>query len=443
MPDPLVLLSIPGLRVDDVARMPVLEGWSKAGSLSRIDHSFPCVTWPSQCNLLTGGTARQHGVVANGFYWRDRQEVEMWTAWNDVIERPQIWDLVKASRPQTLTAAWFPMLAKGCGADVVCMPAPIHQPDGSEEMWCYTRPQEYYGDLLEQLGHFPLQHFWGPLAGIQSSRWIADSAVMAAERYQPHFWYIYLPHLDYAAQKHGPDSGEAIQALSDLDDVLLSLAEGFQKVYGDAVTWLAVSEYVITPVDHVVYPNRMLRDANLLVVEEADDGTETPDFAESLAWTLVDHQLGHVFVADSRPDIVEQVVNVFTQVPGIQQAVAGEARQALNLDHPRSGDVILVSESNSWQAYYWWQDDAMAPVWARTVDIHRKPGYDPVELFFDPATRSIPLDAGLVRGSHGAPVGGASQQGALVASKPGLFAADSPIADTAISQVVLQQLGVA
>ena len=74
----------------------------------------------------------------------------------------------------------------------------------------------------------------------------------------------------------------------------------------------------------------------------------------------------------------------------------------------------LISTPNSWQAYYWWIDDARAPKFARTVDIHRKPGYDPVELHFDIATKSIPLDATLVKGSHGAPARDASQRGVLL-----------------------------
>ncbi len=435
---PLVLLSIPGLRVADIAQMPVLAGWAASGATGRIGHSFPGVTWPSQCNLLTGSTAGEHGVVANGFYWRDKRQVEMWTAWNDVIERPQLWDEIKAARPGCTTAAWFPMLAKGCGADVICMPAPIHKPDGSEEMWCYTRPQDFYGELLEELGHFPLQHFWGPLAGIPSSRWIVQSAIRAARRFRPDFWYIYLPHLDYAAQKFGPDSPQATGALRELDEVLGELVGGFEEIYSGSPTWMAASEYVVSPVAHVVYPNRVLRDAGLLAVEELDDGTELIDFSESKAWALVDHQFSHVFVDDCTAPVIQQVVNLFDEMEGIQMVLAGNARQYVNLDHPRSGDVVVVSEPRSWQAYYWWEDDQAAPQWARTVDIHRKPGYDPVELFFDPVTKSIPLDASLVRGSHGAPALTRDMQGALVCNRAGVVGKGELIADTAIHDIVLK-----
>lgn len=439
---PFVILSIPGLRTEDIDRMPTLKRLAEEGGQGAIDHTFPCVTWPSQCHLLTGVPASDHGVVANGFYWRDRREVEMWTAWNDVIERPQLWDMIKAARPDSVTASWFPMLAKGCGADIVCMPAPIHNPDGSEDLWCYTRPQDFYGELQSQLGHFPLQHFWGPLAGIQSSQWICESAVQAAQRYRPDFWYIYLPHLDYAAQKMGPNSDEAIAALAELDSVIDRLQRGLTEVWKDRkATWLAVSEYVITEVDHVCFPNRLLRDANLLTTSETESSEELIDFADSHAWALVDHQLAHVFVNDHNPQIIEQVVNLFQEVDGVADVLWGDRLQERALNHARSGDVVLIANTNSWFAYYWWQDDSAAPSFARTVDIHQKPGYDPVELFFDPATRSIPLNAELVKGSHGAPPSSDAMRGALICSAPD-FIKEPVVRDTEIAGMVLRHLGI-
>ena len=130
----------------------------------------------------------------------------MWTATNDRIERPQIWDFLSQHDPDLTSAAWFGRHLKQCEAEYVCTEAPVHNPDGSESLWCYTRPSSYYGTLQEQLGHFPLMHFWGPMSNIQSTAWIADSAVVAARELTPRFFYIYLPHLDYAAQRTGPDA---------------------------------------------------------------------------------------------------------------------------------------------------------------------------------------------------------------------------------------------
>jgi len=435
VPNNVYFLTIPGLRRKDLSDMPNLSSMGQGG-VATLEHSFPAVTWPAQANMLTGKTADQHGVVANGFFWRDSNKVEMWTAWNEVIQEPQIWDLLRKQNPNLKSAVWFPMLSKGCGADYVCMPAPIHQPDGSEDLWCYTKPQEFYGKLLEQLDHFPLKHFWGPLANIKSSQWIADSAVAAAQEFQPDFFYIYLPHLDYAAQKFGPDSDQAIAAVKELDQLIGQLRDQAVAANNDPIHWLVASEYVISPVDHVSYPNRVLREAGLLQVKQQDDG-EHLDFENSHAWALVDHQFSHVFVKDRDPSVIEQVQKLFGNHPGIAQTLSGPDRAKVNLDHERSGDVVLVSESNSWQAYYWWLDDGHAPGFARTVDIHRKPGYDPVELFFDFETKSVPLDATLIRGSHGLPaVGSAERQGVLLSSQE-VAGLGNSLTDLDICQLVL------
>lgn len=438
MSDHVILLSIPGLRRSDVEQMPRLSALMTGGDLSELVPSFPCVTWPVQANMLTGKRADEHGVVANGFYWRDEQKVEMWTAWNDEITAPQIWDVLHQRDSALTSAVWFPMLSKGCGADYICMPAPIHNPDGSEDLWCYTKPTELYGTFRDQLGHFPLKHFWGPLANIQSTAWIVKSAVVAAAKYRPNFFYLYLPHLDYAAQKSGPDSPAAAQALKDLDTAIGELVEGFQAAYGEEeLLWLAASEYVITPVNHVTYPNRVLREAGLLSVNRRDDG-EHLDLAVSQAWAMVDHQFSHVFVRDADPQVVARVVELFSGRDGIAEVLAGEARGAYHLNCPRAGDVILISSPESWQAYYWWLDDNDAPGFARTVDIHRKPGYDPVELHFDMRTKSIPLDATLVKGSHGAPAREASQRGVLLSSTSGILA-DKSLADVSVADLVVSQ----
>jgi predicted AlkP superfamily pyrophosphatase or phosphodiesterase len=433
----VTLLSIPNLRARDLASMPNLSRLFAGGGHAILIPSFPAVTCPVQANMTTGTPPRDHGVVANGFYWRDQRRVEMWTSWNDCIQRPQIWDILH-DRDRTVTsAAWFPLHSKGCGADFICTPAPVHNADGSESPWCFSRPELLYDELKAKLGDFPLHHFWGPLAGIQSTAWIVESAVLTAERYKPNFFYIYLPHLDYAAQKSGPESKAAKEAVKELDNEIAKLIAGFEKAYNEPPLWIVASEYVIVPVNHVAYPNRLLREAGLLKVNETEEG-ETLDFAGSKAWALADHQLSHVFVQDSDPKIVKRVARLFAKQPGIAEVLTGEDLAELRLNHERTGDVVLVSEPHSWQAYYWWNEDAKAPKFARTVDIHRKPGYDPVELHLDGRTKSIPLNANLVRGSHGAPARDPSQRGVLLTSEPGVFLGGQ-LSDTEVADIILKQ----
>ena len=431
----VVLLSIPGLREQDLAAMPNLSSLVASGDRATLVPSFPCVTCPVQANMTTGRLPDKHGVIANGFYWRDKRKVEMWTAWNDCILSPQIWDLLSQHDESLTSAVWFPLHSKGAEADYICTPAPIHNPDGSESLWCYTRPIELYGTLRDKLGHFPLQHFWGPMANIKSSAWIADSAVLAANEFHPNFFYIYLPHLDYAAQKSGPDSDAAKRALGELDEVLGKLVQGVNAAFGESPLWIVASEYAIVPVDHVVYPNRLLRLRGLLKVRSETDG-EHLDLERSLAWAMVDHQFSHVFCAND--ESIAKAAQVFHGMPGIAEVLVGPDRAKYALDHERSGEIVLVSTPNSWQAYYWWLEDEKAPAFARTVDIHRKPGYDPVELHVDMATRSIPLDASLVKGSHGAPALDDSQRGVILTSQPKMLGG-ATLADTDVFELVLNQ----
>ena len=436
-----VLLSIPGLRAGDLAAMPRLAALGKGGVTLPIAHTFPCVTCPSQATLTTGTTPQEHGVIANGFFWREKGEVEMWTAWNEAIQRPQIWTLLRRHDPSLTSAAWFPLLIKGAEADFICTPAPIHNPDGSESLWCYTKPTELYGQLRDALGHFPLMHFWGPLANIKSTQWIVESALVAGRQFRPRFTYAYLPHLDYAAQKFGPDSPQAAAATVELDAAIGRLQDGLTQAGLDDVLWVVAGEYVITPVQSAGFPNRRLREAGLLALTQ-HEATELLDVRASRAWALVDHQLAHVFVKE--PADVARVAALFRDDPSVHEVLAGADRARRNLDHPRAGEVVLISKPDQWFAYYWWLDDAKAPAFARTVDIHRKPGYDPVELFIDMPARTTPLVPSLVKGSHGFPADDASRRGVLVSStsegvRPG---ADGAIADTAISNIVLENFGV-
>lgn len=432
MSDTVVLVTIPGLREQDLVNLPTLRALGERGAIKPLAPTFPCVTCPVQTNMLTGVGPEQHGVIANGFYYRDKKEVELWTAWNDCIQTPQIWDMLRAKDPGITSAVWFPMHMKGAAADYICTPAPIHNPDGSESLWCYTKPEQLYGELRDTLGHFPLMNFWGPLANVKSSDWIVESAIFAAERYKPRFSYIYVTHLDYAAQKHGPNSPQADQAVIELEGVLKRLVEGYESAGLGEIKWLFASEYQINEVDSVSYPNRILRKADLLSLEIQEDGTELMIPGESRAWALADHQLAHVFVQD--PGDIEPAAAALREDPNIERVLIGDERAELNLNHERSGEIVCLSKPNAWFAYYWWLNDSKAPAFARTVDIHRKPGYDPVEMYINMPEKETPLDATLIRGSHGYPADDASRIGILVSSHD---LSEDSYQDTDIAGVVL------
>lgn len=434
----IVLISMPGLRSQDLDLMPNLKGLADRGDSRPLVPSFPAVTCPVQATLTTGVTPDKHGITANGFFWRDKGHVELWTAWNEIFEAPQVWDILHEKDSSITSAVWFPLHIKGCGGDYICTFAPIHNPDGSESLWCYTKPTELYGELRDTFGHFPLKHFWGPLANIKSSDWIIDSGIHGARKFQPNFSYVYLPHLDYAAQKFGPDSPQAIEAVKEIDAALERMIAGYEEALGE-VTWLVASEYVITEVDGVIYPNRQLREAGFLTLDTDDDGKEVLNPSASTAWALADHQLAHVYVQNEAA--IHGVAELFRNDPNIEKVLVGAERGEYNLDHPRSGEVVLISKPDKWFAYYWWLDDANAPAFAHTVDIHRKPGYDPVEMFFNMETKSTPLDATLVKGSHGYPADDPSRQGVIVSSKASLMADKDSVSDTDVTPLILGEFG--
>lgn len=409
--DYLIFVSMPGLRMRDLAHMPRLAALAKSGSACELVPSFPCVTSSVQANMLTGRLPDQHGIIGNGFYHREFGVVELWIGRNDLVQGEQLWGRL-AARGIT-QATWMAQNIKDAAADYIITPEPIHHADGRMDLWCYSKPDGLYKELLADLGHFPLMNYWGPMANIKSTEWIVNAALWLLQRKRPRFNYVYVPHLDYAAQKFGPNSPQQAAACAEADVQVGRLFDGAAALGLGNVAYLVVSEYAMTDVAHVVFPNRVLREAGMLAIEERD-GREFLNVRKSKAFAVVDHQFAHVYVQD--PTDIDGVAGLFEGVEGVAEALYGEARRRHHIDHARSGEVVLICEPDSWLAYYWWRDDAKAPPFARTVDIHAKPGYDPVELFFDPATKSIPLNAALVKGSHGAPATRPEQCGAFIAS---------------------------
>ncbi|MEM7806897.1 MAG: nucleotide pyrophosphatase/phosphodiesterase family protein [Planctomycetota bacterium] len=447
-----VVLNVVGLTQSLIGEeTPNLREFRDSGHVSTIRPALPAVTTTAQTNYLTGTTPSKHGIVGNGWYFRDTQEIRLWQQADGLVQKPRLWDEARQRDAGFTCANLFWWYAMYCGADYIVTPRPMYPADGRKVPDVWTHPGTLRDELQAELGQFPLFKFWGPAAGIECSDWIARAAVRIDERFDPTLTLVYLPHLDYMLQKEGPkirENGTLQHELQAIDTVVGRLIEHFR---GRGARVVILSEYGISPVDTPVHLNRVLRDAGYLTVR-SELGTDRLDAGASRAFAVADHQVAHVYVHDGRDR--SAVAGLLAKTPGVAQVLAGADRGGL--DHPRSGEIVFLAEPGCWFTYYFWHDDALAPDYARTVDIHRKPGYDPVELFLADgakprllaklAARKLgfrnlldvtPLDATLVKGSHGlADV--LPDQGPLLMSDHG--PADESIDSTDVRDVILNSL---
>lgn len=396
---------------------PFLRDWLAQAEVSALRPCLPAVTCSVQTSMLTGVPPARHGVVANGWYDRDAAELRFWRQSNRLVQAPKLWERAREIAPGFTCANLFWWFAMYSSTDVTVTPRPMYPADGRKIPDVWTHPPELRHTLQNELGRFPLFEFWGPRTSINSSRWIAEAAKRVEAQHSPDLSLVYVPHLDYVLQREGLDGASVGRDLAELDALCADLI-GYLE--GRGVQVVALSEYAIAPVSRPVHPNRVLRRAGLLAVRD-ELGRELMDAGASAAFAMADHQVAHIYVQD--PARLDEARAVLQAEPGVAEVLDRAGQAARGLDHPRSGDLVAVAEPGAWFTYYYWLDDARAPDFARTVDIHRKPGYDPVELFIDPAIRLprlklasvlarkamgfrtlmdvIPLDATLVRGSHG------------------------------------------
>ena len=413
-----VVLNIVGLTKSLIGKhTPFLAKWAGQAQQASIKPVLPAVTCTVQSTYLTGKWPYEHGIVANGWYFRDEDEVKLWRQSNKLVQAPKVWEVAKAARPDFTVANmgwWYNM---NTTADYTLTPRPQYLADGRKLPDCYTQPADLRDKLQAELGTFPLFSYWGPKTSIKSSKWIADASKITDDLYNPTLTLIYLPHLDYNLQRLGPSDPRIARDLQEIDAVAGDLIS-FYEAKGAQV--MVLSEYGISGVDTPVHINRVLRENGYIQVR-TERGTELLDTAMSDAFALADHQVAHVYVKDKAR--VPEVKKLLQQVNGIAEVLAGDERHKYNLPHERCGEIVVVSKPNAWFTYYFWLDDKKAPDYARMVDIHKKPGYDPVELFINPKIRFplplvagkllkkklgfrtvldiIPLDASLVKGSHG------------------------------------------
>ena len=386
--------------------------------------AFPAVTCTAQSNYVTGQPPTSHGIVGNGWYNRELAEVQFWKQSNHIVCGPKIWDDLRAAAPGFTCAKLFWWYNMYSTADYSITPRPMYPADGRKVFDIYTHPFSIRTEIKNDLGEFPFPAFWGPAAGAsgkfapdQVSRWIADSAKWIENKYQPTLSLIYLPHLDYNLQRLGPARPEVQNDYARIDAIVGDLITFFES---RSIQVIILSEYGISAVSEPIHLNRIFREQGWLAIKD-ELGLELLDAGASRAFAVADHQIAHIYVND--PALLNSVRSLLEKTPGVDQVLGLTEKRTAGIDHPRAGDLIAVAKPNAWFTYYYWQDDSRAPDFARTVDIHRKPGYDPVELFLDPTIKIpllkigpkllkkklgfrmlmdvIPLEATLVKGSHG------------------------------------------
>jgi hypothetical protein len=402
---------------DRPALFPELARIFRTGGIQPLEPVFPAITCPVQVSMTTGARPSQHGIVANGLYDRAERSVTLWTWPAARIERPRVWQQLRKRNPRARTAVLFFQGLKAATADIVLNPHPKHTTDGRTLPWCDARPAGLYEQLVESLGHFPLDRYWGPRAGIESSEWILKASARVLAQFRPELSLVYVPHLDYVGQRAGPGSEAFAAEARRVDGLVAGFIRDLGKAFAPAEPLVVlVSEYALAPVSRGVLPNVALREAGLLAVRE-EDGAEAADLAASRAFALADHQAAHVYVTGGAGDAAAAVLG---ELDGVAEVAREERKRELGVAHANAGELVLLAEPDAWFAYYWWTDPGRAPGYARTVDIHRKPGYDPVELFWDREAGGVPLDPSLVRGSHGLPASASVGCGVFAAAGPEL-----------------------
>ncbi len=395
----LIVLDVVGLTKScfDKVSLPNISKLFEKSTIHSIIPSFPAVTCSVQATITSGYNPSQHGIISNGFFDRTTNQVSFWEQPSALVEKERIWDILKKANPEIKIAVLFWQNSLYINSDIVITPKPIHL-ENQMIQWCYSKPVGYYEEIAKSLGEFELLSYWGPFASIKSSKWIVDAAIYTMKKHAPDLTLVYLPHLDYAAQKHGPDSDEFRTSLIELDNLvgkMINELESF-NIYKD-IEIMLLSEYGFSKVGRSLSPNIILKNEGLLSTRTIA-GKEYIDYEYSKAFAMVDHQIAHIFI---KPGFEDKVSSVLRQTKGIAKILNKKEQEQLGINHPKSGELVLCAENDTWFNYYWWNDVNNAPSFVHTVDIHRKPGYDPLELFFDPVTKGISLDTNLIKGSHG------------------------------------------
>lgn len=386
-------------------------------NLTHIKPAFPAVTTTAQSCYVTGKTPAEHGIVGNGWYDQEASEIKFWKQSNKLVHGEKIWDAAKRKNPDFTSSKMFWWYNMYSSADFSVTPRPQYHSDGVKMPDCYSYPADLREKLQKKFGTFPLFKFWGPGANIECSKWIANASMEVDRENGPTLTLIYLPHLDYCLQKFGTDFSKIAKELNEIDALVEELVTYYEQKDANIIL---LSEYGINNVSQPIHINRILRENGLLAIR-VEAGHELLDAGASKAFAVADHQIAHIYVND--PKEKARVKSILEKIEGVKLVMDEAEKLDHNINHKRAGDIVLMAKADSWFTYYYWNDDKLAPDFARSVDIHNKPGYDPVEMFMNPANPFIklraayklarkllgfryrmdviPLDAKLIKGSHG------------------------------------------
>ncbi|HEY5233713.1 MAG TPA: alkaline phosphatase family protein, partial [Verrucomicrobiae bacterium] len=379
---------------------PRIAEFRKRGARAQIIPAFPAVTCTAQSNYLTGETPSEHGIVGNGWFNRELSEVQFWKQSNRIVHGPKIWDALR-EQPEIVNRKtsiancfwWFNMYSN---VDFSITPRPMYPADGRKFFDIYSWPFSIREEIKKDLGEFPFFSFWGPAAGIDSpqgkadaaSRWIAESSKWIETKFSPTLNLIYLPHLDYNLQRHGPfsvaadvnrltsntgkrkvESGTKSEPthigcyelnpkihrdLREIDSIVGDLIDFFGR---RGVQMVLLSEYGITNVDTPVHLNRIFRERGWLTIKD-ELGLEILDAGASKVFAVADHQVAHIYLNDA--SLEKSVRDVLEKTSGVEKVLGKTEKIAAGIDHSRAGDLISVARENAWFTYYYWLDDARA-----------------------------------------------------------------------------------
>lgn len=388
------------------------------GEIGYMKPVFPAVTCTVQSSILTGKHPSEHGIISNGMFDRTNLQTLFWEQSSNLVESEKIWDRLKTRNDSIKTALLFWQNSLYSNNDYVISPRPIHLENGKMDMWCYSKPVNYYEDLVKEVGEFNLMNYWGPLASFNSTDWITKSVTHTINNFRPDLLFAYFPQIDYSAQRYGKNSSEVSGDFEKIDNCVGKIIDTVRKngIF-DKTEFLLISEYGFNDVVKDIPINRLLREKDLLKIRTIR-GKEYIDFELSTAFAMVDHQIAHIYLNKFGKQSIGKIKKILEDIEGIETVCDVDSKRKLNIDHERSGDLIVIAEMDKWFSYYWWFDEGTssiirtdidgttteaAPSFTKTVDIHRKPGYDPLDLFFDPINKCISTNTALIKGSHGRP----------------------------------------